>query len=69
MGLDGVVKDFCGYTKAFVKLFLEHEYPHVKFVDNQGLYRKKLGDSRDYAVHNIYKNNIKKPEEYKNGKD
>jgi hypothetical protein len=69
MGLEGVVKNVCGYTKAFVKLFLENEYPYVKFVDDQDFYSKEPVDSRDHVINNIYKNNLNKTKGYRNGRD
>tara|TARA_Y100000310_G_C20135227_1_gene557698 strand:+ start:119 stop:328 length:210 start_codon:yes stop_codon:yes gene_type:complete len=66
MGLDDIVEKVGGYTKAFIQVFLDHEYSYMKFVDKEDLYSKKRDDSRDHQPYNIYKNKPNKEENNNN---
>ncbi len=66
MSLDDIIEKVGCYSKAFIKVFLDHEYSYLKFVDKEDLYSNKTSVSRDNALHNTYKNNLNKEEDYSN---
>ena len=66
MNLEDIIKHIEGYTKAFVKVFLDHEYSHMKFIDKENIYSNEMDNSRDHALNNIYKNNLNKKKNYDN---